>query len=50
MLSFNTIQRYRFFIEGWGQRELWDLRWNRRERGREGCYFKLGGSGVVPTI
>nr|DAU84318.1 MAG TPA: hypothetical protein [Caudoviricetes sp.] len=53
MLSYVVLillQRYRFFIERWGQKGLRDLRWNRRGRWRKGCYFKIGGSGVVPII
>ncbi len=48
-----------FFIQGKGigfllsdgdKRGLRDLRWNRWGRGREGCYFEMRGSGVVPTV
>nr|DAE98061.1 MAG TPA: hypothetical protein [Caudoviricetes sp.]DAT83376.1 MAG TPA: hypothetical protein [Caudoviricetes sp.] len=48
-MFFNTIQRYRFFIERWGQKGLRDLRWNRWERRRKGCYFKDRGFGGCPN-
>lgn len=46
----NTRQRYRFFIERWGQKGLRDQRWNRWGPGREGAILKLGVRGLSQSF